>query len=42
MGLFAHLLNIPPNAVDDLWVDDFESLVAWIDQHEAQQKTGGE
>jgi len=28
--------------VDDLWVDDFESLVAWIDQQQAQQKTGGE
>jgi hypothetical protein len=40
--LFAHLLHITPHAVDDLWVDDFESLVAWIDQQQAQQKGRGD
>lgn len=44
LGLFAHLLHIPPPTVDELLIDDFERLVLWIDQHQAQaqQQSGGD
>ena len=35
LGLFAHLLHIPPPVVDDLLVGDFYNLTAWIEQHQA-------
>jgi len=36
--LFAHLLHISPAGVDELTVDDFETLIDWMDRHQAQQK----
>lgn len=41
LGLFAHLLHLGPRDVDALIVGDFDTLIAWMDAHLAQQ-SGGE